>query len=91
MLTPVTKTRRTDDIEIVQWAIADDGTELYNYLVDELDLNDWSVSLQSWRTVSASKLDGSESFSVDRGDYLAKDSDGRFFKIDEQTLKLLFN
>jgi hypothetical protein len=90
MLTPEVRTRRTDDIEIVHWPTSDDGTEMYGYVLSQLDAS-WEVRLQQWRTVSANKLDGSAGFSVDRASYLAKDSDGRFFSLNEQMLKLLFN
>lgn len=90
MVTPVNRTWRTDDVTVVQWEMESDGADMKEWIEDNVLIN-WTVSLVPYRTVVASSADGSESFSVDRGGYLAKTSDGKIVRTDAETLNLLFN
>lgn len=87
MITPQTFARRTDDITVVQWPTGSNGSEEYDYFVNDLGPS-WTVTLETWRTISGT--DGTNEFSIDRGSYAAKDSQGNWHKISKEQLKLFF-
>lgn len=91
MLTPETRTRRTDDIIAIKWEMGADGQELYNYIVDKLGAGDWEVNLVPWRTISVQHVNGQDGFNVERGEWLAEGDDGKLFRLNDESLKLLFN
>lgn len=87
MITPQTFGRRTDDITVVQWPTGSNGSEEYDYFVDDLGPS-WTVTLETWRTISCT--DGTNEFSIDRGGCAAKGADNNWQKISPETLKLFF-
>lgn len=88
-LTPQIHTRRTDDVSVVKWEMESDGSELYNFIISEVD-SDVEVHIVQWRTISVLRPDGT-GFSLDRGEYLARGDDLKFFRLTDETLPLLFN
>lgn len=89
MLIPETMSRRSDDVTVVHWNEASDGSDVANWIIANVPV-DWTVRLTLNRTVNASDPTGEVGFSVDRGEYLVVTSDDKIIKTSAETLKLFF-
>lgn len=89
MLIPEIMTRRTEDVEVVHWGMESDGEDIELWVTSNTP-EDWIVARMPWRTVSASDANGETGFTIDRGEYLVRTSDGKIIRTTTATLELFF-
>lgn len=84
-----TMTRRMDDVSVIHWDMASDGSDIRDWIIGFVPV-DWTVRHTLNRTINVSDPTGEEGFNVDRGEYLVVTSDDKIIKTSAETLTMFF-